>query len=98
MGAGIGEGYKIAVVGRGGVAGRREGGHCAFCVQLASFFPVTGGGNVERIIWVLCNNFVLFCISEKMNFYSVVKMLPKIQTMCLALSVAGTRDPVTVMG
>lgn len=33
-----------------------------------------------------------------MNFYSVVKMLLKIKTMCLALGIAGTRDPVTVMG
>lgn len=51
-----------------------------------------------HIIKALCNNFVLFCISEKMNFYSVVKMLPKIKTTCLALAIAGARDPVRVMG
>lgn len=75
----------------------QKGGTLRF-LSAACEFPVIGGRNVERIMRGLCNNFVLFCISEKMNFYSVVKMLPKIKTMCLALAITGARDSVRVMG
>lgn len=87
--AGIGEGYNIAAKWGEG----REGRGTLHFLSAACEFPVTGGGNVEHITKGLCNNFVLFCISEKMNFYSVVKMLPVIKTMCLVLAIACARDP-----